>query len=1161
MYKLSRIVLVFSICLSMFVPTISASALNIKPWEPSDHRTSDSVTVKFAFPMPIVNENLEYDSVEMQGLDRYGAPGEPVLPFETVNVLIPQGKEMQGIHITAGNRKKLAGKFNLEYGKTPIPISSDTIVVDRPNPSIYGSSAPFPRTLYSQVSEQCWRGYEMVLLTLHPVQYLPKTGELYYYETMTVTLDLEERTETSSLFRNLPQDRTLALALVDNPETAETYTKTDPPVRPTAVNSSESYDYVIITNNALNSSFQPLIDRKIDKGLNATTVLVQDILNDPDYFCDGLFGDGCGSSAFNDTAARIRNFIRDAYQNWGTEYVLLGGDTEIIPARGVYGFVDVEDPPSPFTADRNMPCDLYYGALDGSWNKDNDTVFGEGVYMAPTNSPENGTAGEEADFFAEVYIGRAPVNTAEEVTNFVNKTLWYEQNSDDDYLKKALLIAENLDAETEAANSVDLTTEHFPQYTMTRLYERDGTFSRQAIINEIHEGTHILLHDGHTNPTIMMELTRNEVDTFNNTEYFFGYSLGCSAAKFEVADSIIEHFVFNPNGSFAFIGNSRYGWYYIGSLLGPGDQFARAFFDVLNNTARNIGKALALSKEGFAGQMSAIRWTYFVLNLLGDPETEIVNDLMAPTAHLDTDPSANRLSYAVLKGDANLKGIAKRGAAVGATFDNYTIEYGTGKAPTTWNTLGITLTNNGESEITNDVLAIWNTRLVTAYLVYTLKLTVYDENGQVGEDRWIIRVEPTPAVQVYPQLTETPVPLNFTIQVEINYVKELYELEINFSWNTALVDYVSHTVHTLLKSPVTTEDEVNQTAGTYWIWSESQYPASPFTGSGTVFEMTFQAKAAGTCILNISSSKLLKRFEVPITHDVVSGTAQISPGVHDIAVTNISASKTIACQGLCIDIYVTAQNQGSYNENFNVTAYANETAIDTMQIFLTSYSQIIITFTWNTTDFVIGNYTLSANATVVPGETDLADNNYIGGSVTIIEPSFDIAVVDINPYKTIIGDEYSVSINVTVENQADLTCTFNITAYADLNATIIGDEIFIGIQSVTLTGENSTIIIFVWNTLGVAHGNYTISAYATPLEAEADLEDNTYIDDRIAVTIPGDLDGDFDVDLYDAVKLLTRYGAKEGDPSYDAVCDIDGDGDIDLYDAVKLLTNYGKKDQ
>jgi hypothetical protein len=84
------------------------------------------------------------------------------------------------------------------------------------------------------------------------------------------------------------------------------------------------------------------------------------------------------------------------------------------------------------------------------------------------------------------------------------------------------------------------------------------------------------------------------------------------------------------------------------------------------------------------------------------------------------------------------------------------------------------------------------------------------------------------------------------------------------------------------------------------------------------------------------------------------------------------------------------------------------------------------------------------------------------------------------------------------------------------------------------------------NTATWAKGNYAISTC-------------THVIGWVIVTIPGDVQGDFDVDLYDAVALLARYGAKRGNPQYSAVCDIDGDGDIDLYDAVILLTHYGQK--
>jgi predicted outer membrane repeat protein len=55
--------------------------------------------------------------------------------------------------------------------------------------------------------------------------------------------------------------------------------------------------------------------------------------------------------------------------------------------------------------------------------------------------------------------------------------------------------------------------------------------------------------------------------------------------------------------------------------------------------------------------------------------------------------------------------------------------------------------------------------------------------------------------------------------------------------------------------------------------------------------------------------------------------------------------------------------------------------------------------------------------------------------------------------------------------------------------------------------------------------------------------------------IPGDLDGDGDVDLSDLAQLLSNYGMTEGATYEDG--DLDGDGDVDLSDLAGLLANYG----
>jgi hypothetical protein len=692
---------------------------------------TNSVVLEFNFPSPVVTEGLSYDSVAMLGLSQYGAPGEPILPFKLVKALISQGKDVQSVGVTTSNRKVLEGSFNVEYSKTPVPISSNITVVDKPNQVIYNSANPYPGMLFSQMSEQCLRGYKILLLRLHPVQYIPKTNELFYFETMTVTIRLKETGKISSLFRKLLQDRALALGVVDNPDGAETYTKAVTVMRQLSlVDPLHSYDYVVITNNALKSSFQPLVDWKIQKGLNATIVLVEDIMNDPAYHCDGLFGDGLGSPKFNDTQAHIRNFIKDAYQNWGTQYVLLGGDDEIIPSRGVYVYADSY-------TDYNIPCDMYYGALDGSWDNDNDAIFGEAVEY--WSGPENGTAGEEADFFAEVYVGRATVDTVEEATIFVSKTLAYEQAPNASYLKKALMIGQKLDSITEGGNGKDLVTEIIRQHTTTRLYDRDGTFSRTAVIGIMNSGVHIVNHDGHANYVYVMGLSSSDVDSLVNTEYFLAYSLGCYSAAFDeatsgVSEAIAEHFITSNGGAFAYIGNSRYGWYFPGSTDGPGELYDRSFFSVLTSGTRNLGKALQLSKE----QAPWIdRWTYFDLNLLGDPETEIVTAIKAPTAHFQT--RTDLLTPPRIGGLANLQGTARRGTAASATFNYFTIEFGYGISPTYWMSTGINLTTNGLSEVINGTLATWDTSQVTAG-TYTLKLSVFDVDGLVGEDRWAVLV-------------------------------------------------------------------------------------------------------------------------------------------------------------------------------------------------------------------------------------------------------------------------------------------------------------------------------------------------------------------------------------------------------------------------------------
>jgi len=103
----------------------------------------------------------------------------------------------------------------------------------------------------------------------------------------------------------------------------------------------------------------------------------------------------------------------------------------------------------------------------------------------------------------------------------------------------------------------------------------------------------------------------------------------------------------------------------------------------------------------------------------------------------------------------------------------------------------------------------------------------------------------------------------------------------------------------------------------------------------------------------------------------------------NIAILNISPSKTVVGKGFTLYIYVSVQNQGWNTETFNITAYANTTIIQIKNVTLPSGSPKTITLTWDTAGFVKGKYTVSAYAWPIIGEIDKADNTKDGGTVLV----------------------------------------------------------------------------------------------------------------------------------------------------------------------------------
>ena len=611
------------------------------------------ITVTYSFPPPEL-VSADYVSVTMNGLAQWSEPGLPVLPFQTVRILLPQGTEVRDIAVTCGKKVSLSGSFLVQPGQQPVLLSYEgQVEAVPPDEEAYNSSAPFPGRLYSDVTLQSKRGYLILLLNLHPVEYIPREGKLSYYESLTVTVT-PQAASRDALYRGLPQDREMVGALVDNPGTLSTYSAPVSLLKGSLL-SPDDYEYVIITNETLNATpgpnnFQALRDEKISRNITATIVTTEWIY--ANY-------NGSRPDGGVDNQTRIRNFIVDAYENWSTSYVSLGGDGDgggggqkIIPHRGFWGHISGDFLPSTLTevTDYDIPADMYYACLDGTFDYNANGTYGE------VGDGENGT---EVDLFAEVYVGRAPVDSQTEVQNFVNKTLTYENISwGDENLRKVWMVGDWLrfggiseyassykDEIKQGSSAHNYTTVGFedsiyaPRYDVSTLYDYPGyNYTKSEIIGIMNNNTHLINHLGHGNVNYVMKMYNSDADALTNDKlYFIGYTQACYCGAFDNRlttpgsyygdDCIIEHFVTGAHGAVAFIANSRFGIAAGNSTDGPSQHFDRQFWDaVLGESKLNIGVANQDSKEENAGRLNSSledRWCYYELNLFGDPELRV----------------------------------------------------------------------------------------------------------------------------------------------------------------------------------------------------------------------------------------------------------------------------------------------------------------------------------------------------------------------------------------------------------------------------------------------------------------------------------------------------------------------------------------------------------
>ncbi|NIP42683.1 MAG: hypothetical protein GWN61_10840, partial [candidate division Zixibacteria bacterium] len=573
----------------------------------ADNQVSVDYEFNQPYVVPVNIGGVSYDRVIMENAELCGNPGQPRLPSTGARILLPPQSDVSSIEVVYGERVKIGEGYNVEPAAVPYKLSAPHEARPPvPDQDIYSSRNSFPAELYERVSVQNFRGYSILILKLNPVEYIPFTGELYYYPDLEIRVNTVNTTKSHEFYRGLPKDREAVEMKVDNPSETMAYNSLPTPDK----NPTEIYDLLIVTSYTLESSFQPLKEFHDSTGIS--TIIKTDAYSKP----------------FNHTS--LRNYIRYAYDSLGIEYVLIGADDDIIPSVDLYvqswsGW-DAE-------VEYNMPADVYFGCLDGTYNDDGDSQWGE---------PNDGEGGGDVDLMAEVYVGRAPVGNSTEAANFVNKTIAYiTQPVSTPYLQNVCLVGENLGFGGESewgGNCMDelkdslyndgYFTIGIPtiQYDVDELYDRDWpgqSWPKVEMKNRINAGKHFINHLGHGSQGYGLKLYNSDVASLTNTDYCFIYSQTCLAGHFDDYECFAEYMTIKyMNAAFAIVMNARYGWGSYNSTDGPSHRFHREFCDAIyGEELRVFSKANQDSKEDnlYRINQSCMRWCYYELNLFGDP--------------------------------------------------------------------------------------------------------------------------------------------------------------------------------------------------------------------------------------------------------------------------------------------------------------------------------------------------------------------------------------------------------------------------------------------------------------------------------------------------------------------------------------------------------------
>ena len=292
----------------------------------------------------------------------WGDTLSPALPHKIVNVLIAPDEDYAGVTY---NTDEILVMDDVTVAPNPIPLPTNSQQLTSRSRHVNYSQTEYPNTCVEYTGTHLSDGYKYLSFVVSAFRYDAVNKKLY--QNLSLTLEVQT-TKNMGINRNryASQGKNMRSAIksltINSDRLEEMYGEVN--LERTVNSGLPSYKYIIVTNGTLRPAFENLARWKTIKGVRAKVITVEE----------------CYEEYPNDThQLAIKKVLASYYPN--VEYVLLGGDIDVVPAQMCY---------LPHTKDTDdTPCDMYYACLDGniSWDANGNHIYAE-INDYPDLDPE-----------------------------------------------------------------------------------------------------------------------------------------------------------------------------------------------------------------------------------------------------------------------------------------------------------------------------------------------------------------------------------------------------------------------------------------------------------------------------------------------------------------------------------------------------------------------------------------------------------------------------------------------------------------------------------------------------------------------------------------------------------------------------------------------------